>query len=81
MKRDRIIGLTTGLQGKELAFNNDLTKEEQGDLEIQKAQLDIAKERELKAIEVQVEEELDSQIRLKKQELDQQRIQLQIKIK
>jgi len=34
MKRDRIIGLTAISQGKELAFNNDLTKEEQGDLDI-----------------------------------------------
>jgi hypothetical protein len=41
----------------------------------------MLKERELKAIEVQVEEELDSQIRLKKQELESQRIQLQMKIK
>ena len=41
----------------------------------------MAKERELKAIEVQVEEELDSQIRLKKQELESQRIEIQMKIK
>ncbi len=41
----------------------------------------MAKERELKAIEVQVEEELDSQIRLKKQELESERIQIQMKIK
>lgn len=79
MKRDRIIGLTT--QNQELAFNNSLTKEEQGDLDIQKAQLDMVKERELKAIEVQVEEELESQIRLKKQELESQRVQIQMKIK
>lgn len=36
----------------------------------------MVKERELKAIEVQVEEELESQIRLKKQELESQRVQI-----
>lgn len=41
----------------------------------------MLKERELKAIEVQVEEELDSQIRLRKQEADQERLALQLKIK
>lgn len=50
MKRDRIIGLTT--QTQEMNFNNELTREEQGDIDIQKAQLDMLKDQELKAIEV-----------------------------
>jgi len=32
MKRDRIIGLTT--QTQEMNFNNELTREEQGDIDI-----------------------------------------------
>lgn len=34
MKRDRILGLATQIQGKDAAFHSDLTQEEQGDLDI-----------------------------------------------
>jgi len=35
-KRDRIVGLSTNVTGKEITFNCDLTKEEQEDLDVQK---------------------------------------------
>jgi len=45
-----------------------MTEQEKDDLEIERAQLDLIKQKELKAIDVQVEEELDTQVRRRKQD-------------
>ena len=62
--------------GGEALFNGDLTEQEQDDLAIEKAQLQMAKEKELKAIDVQVEEELDAQAARRKQEREDRRMKL-----
>lgn len=73
MKTASIIEQATTVDGEALGFNGELNEQERDDLEIEKTQLDIQKHKELKAIEVQVEEELDTQIRRRILERDNQK--------
>jgi len=58
-----------------------LSPQERDDLEIERARLETDKMRELKAIDVQVEEELDSQIKRREIERNEAKQTLQRKIK
>lgn len=71
-----VIKETAEKAGGEALFNGELTEKEQDDLAIEKAQLQMQKEKELKAIDVQVEEELDAQVARRKQEREDRRVKL-----
>lgn len=59
-KVESICNQSIELSGGAAMFNGDLDEKELDDLRIERAQLLMQKEKELKAIDVQVEEELDA---------------------
>ena len=80
-KVDKIVNIaTTEFSGEQINFNGEMNKEELADIEIEKAQLDMNKQKELKAIDVQVEEELDSQEKRRKEEREEEKRTLHQKI-
>lgn len=70
----------TNEEGAQVNFDGELTQQEKDDLEIERAQLEMNKQKELKAIDVQVEEELDTQIKRQKQEREHEKHELQRKL-
>jgi len=72
-----IAEVTQNNEGAQSNFNGELTAQEKDDLEIERAQLEMNKQKELKAIDVQVEEELDSQVKRRKQEREDEKMRLQ----
>jgi len=72
-----IAEVTQNNEGAQINFNGELTAQEKDDLEIERAQLEMNKQKELKAIDVQVEEELDSQVKRRKQEREDEKMRLQ----
>jgi hypothetical protein len=71
---------TTDADEQAINFNGTFTEQERDDLEIERARLETEKMRELKAIDVQVEEELDSQIKRREIERFEAKQTLQRKI-
>lgn len=76
-KVSRIVAEATTVAGDHIQFNGELTEQEHADLEIEKVQLELVKAKELKAIDVQVEEELDTQVRRRKQDREDEKIKIQ----
>jgi hypothetical protein len=79
-KVENVVKIATTDAGEQVNFNGELTTQEQDDLAIERAQLEMNKIKELKAIDVQVEEELDTQVKRRKQEREDEKIDLQRKL-
>jgi hypothetical protein len=62
-KVQNVVQNATTDMGEQVNFRGELNEQEQDDLAIERAQLEMNKLKELKAIDVQVEEELDTQVK------------------
>lgn len=75
-KVQKVVEVATTDMGEQVNFNGDLNEQEQDDLAIERAQLEMNKLKELKAIDVQVEEELDSQVKRRHQDREDEKMNL-----